>query len=116
MKKNRYGVALDRYGYAPSLLQANQYHCWMCGMNDQHLDRHEVFYGPYRKKSKELGLWVSLCHDRCHLNGVHKHGKKEQHLKQIAQIVAMLHYDWDVDQFIKEFGKNYTDKEIEDAE
>lgn len=58
MKYNAFGAEMDRNGYAPSILQQGE-RCHMCHENptfDQ-LDRHEVFGGAYRKKSKELGLW-----------------------------------------------------------
>ena len=63
MKYNAFGAELDRNGYAPSILQQGE-RCHMCGGHHIYdgLDRHEVFGGAYRKKSKELGLWVLLCH------------------------------------------------------
>lgn len=98
---------LDRNGYAPSILQDDLTVCYRCGHAYQKLDRHEVFGGSNRKKSKALGLWVMLCHDSCHLHGVHKDAKEALRLKQKAQRVAMKTYEWTTDDFIREFGKNY---------
>lgn len=68
---------LDRNGYAPSILDGHdKYHCWLCDKNGSgKLDRHEIYHGPFREKSKALGLWVHLCHSECHLNGVHKYSE-----------------------------------------
>lgn len=65
MALNEYGVKLDSNGYAPSILN-QQPTCLICGR--YHTARHEVFYGPYRDKSKRLGLWANLC-PWCHQNG-----------------------------------------------
>ena len=65
---NEYGAPLDRNGYAPSILQDDNSYCLIClgnGYNDP-LNRHEVFGGPFREKSKRLGLWCCLCHSRHH--------------------------------------------------
>lgn len=106
---NEYGARLDRNGYAPSIIQPDGERCWMCGMQDQKLDRHEAFPGPFRTKAKRLGLWVLLCSDRCHHGGVHKYRRDALVLKQTAERAAMIAYDWDLEKFIKEFGKNYLE-------
>lgn len=100
-------MKLDRNGYAPSIMQRDLSCCYLCGCSDQKLDRHEIFSGAYRKKSKAHGLWVMLCHDRCHLNGVHKDASEALRLKTKGQLVAMRKYQWTVKDFIREFGKNY---------
>lgn len=109
---NEYGVALDRNGYAPSIINGHSdTQCWLCGRNgaSDPLNRHEVFGGPYRAKSKRLGLWVHLCHYSCHQGpqGVHSNRALELRLKQVAQLAAMDAYGWDKDKFIEEFGRNY---------
>ena len=98
---------LDRNGYAPSILQTDLDHCALCGNTNNKLDRHEVFHGSNRQKSKKLGLWVMLCHDRCHLYGVHKYASEDLKLKKYGQRVAMKHYDWTTEEFIKQIGRNY---------
>lgn len=78
------------------------------------LDRHEVFGGAYRKKSKELGLWVLLCHHEHHIFGrdaVHNNRAKDMELKQEAQRAAMAAYGWDTEEFIAQFGRNYLEDE-----
>ena len=71
------------------------------------MDRHEVFFGPNRQKSKRLGLWVNLCHEDCHLWGVHDSKQIDNMLKAEGQRCAMKEYGWTTEQFIAEFGKNY---------
>ena len=66
MAMNEYGERLDSNGYAPSILSQSPT-CLICGR--YRTARHEVFFGPYRDKSKRLGLWANLC-PWCHQNGV----------------------------------------------
>lgn len=100
-------TGLDRNGYAPSILQDDLTECYRCGHSHEKLDRHEIYGAANRKKSKALGLWVMLCHDSCHLNGVHKDASENRRLKQKAQRIAMKHYGWTTEDFIREIGKNY---------
>jgi len=100
---------MDRNGYNPSCLQHGTY-CYACGKTTGKLDRHEVFGGPYRQKSKELGLWVLLCHETCHLNGVHQHPKDYAWIKDEAQRTIMQEMGWTVQDFIDRFGKNYLEE------
>ena len=100
--------------YAESIIPDHDEHkCWLCGRNGNGdpLDRHEIFHedcgGKMRDRSKELGLWVHLCHCRCHLSGVHAHGEIDRQLKQAGQEAAMNTYGWNTQQFILMFGKNY---------
>lgn len=84
MALNEYGVKLDSNGYAPSILN-QQSTCLICGR--YHTARHEVFYGPYRDKSKRLGLWANLC-PWCHQNGpnaIHRNHDEDLRLKKWAQ-------------------------------
>lgn len=113
MACNEYGAVLDRNGYAPSILQSEEC-CYMCeasGTYDR-LDRHEVFGGALRSKSKRLGLWVLLCHAEHHIFGpdaVHNNRAQDLALKQDAQRIAMEVYGWTIEDFIREFGRNYLD-------
>lgn len=102
---------LDRNGYAPSILQGDSHSCYICERTDKKLDRHEVFGGANRQKSKRLGLWVLLCHSRCHqgISGVHLDKRAGDALKREAQRVAMERFNWTTDDFIREIGKNYLD-------
>lgn len=113
MAVNEYGAELDRNGYTPSIVQedADEY-CAVCYANGSKdpLNRHEIFGGACRKKSKRLGLWVSLCHDRCHQHGpnsVHQNAEANGALKARGQRAAMEYYGWSKDDFRREFGKNY---------
>ena len=103
---NEYGAKLDRNGYAPSILMGNSEFCSLCYRTDRPLQRHEVFGGPFRQKSKKYGLWLSIC-DECHRN-VHKNGDVDRRLKKEAQRHAMLVYGWTEADFIRKFGKNYV--------
>ncbi len=99
----------DRNGYNPSILQSEeeQAYCYRCGRSCEKLDRHEVWGGVNRDKSKQYGLWVTLCHESCHLNGVHADAKEAQRLRTKAQRIAMKHYGWSKEDFIRLFGRSY---------
>ena len=95
-----------------SILQEDNTHCFLCGMNAnlEPLDCHHVFGGANRKKSEQYGLKVYLHHSKCHIFGkdsVHQNNKISNKLKAIAQQKAMEHYGWDVETFRSIFGKNY---------
>lgn len=71
------------------------------------LDMHHVYFGPLRKKSDKYGLTVYLCHDTCHLNGVHKNAEINRTLQSEVQKKAMQHYGWTEDEFREIFHKSY---------
>lgn len=77
--------------------------------------RHEIFYGANRKKSIELGLYVFLKPELHNMSkkGVHFDKEFNLYLKKKGQKVAMDFYGWNVEKFIKEFGKNYLEAENE---
>lgn len=83
--------------------------CYICGRAGW-IERHHIFNGTAnRKKSEKYGLTVNLCHF-CHNeppNGVHFNSNRDLRLKRLAQEQAMEYYGWDIDDFIKIFGKNY---------
>ena len=69
-----------------------------------------IFGGPYRKKSEKYGLVVYLCHNDCHIFGrraAHQNADTMLRIKQYGQEKAMRENGWSVDDFIREFGKNY---------
>lgn len=105
MVKNEFGAPLDRNGYAPSLLHEYQERCIVCGRTDRPLQRHEVFHGPYRQKSKKYGCWVCACNE-CHAK-IHRNGELEQQLKKNIQSIAQEAYGWTTEQFREVFGKSY---------
>jgi hypothetical protein len=72
--------------------------------------RHEVFFGTgNRQKSIKLGLIVFLTPEMHNMsdNGVHFNKAFDYELKQIGQKAAMEKYNWSVDDFRKQFGRNY---------
>lgn len=86
--------------------------CWLCGCNgySDPLDKHHIFGGSNRKKSERYGLYVYLCHNKCHIFGRYSaHQNKDTMLKlhQHGQRKAMEENEWTTEDFIREFGKNY---------
>ena len=100
-------------GYAPSILQYEEDmgYCFVCGRCDRKLDRHEVFQGAYRQKSKADGLWIMLCHEDCHegKNGVHHNRELREKLSSYAQRMAMGTYGWTLDEWRERYGKNWLE-------
>lgn len=99
-----------------SIIQPERTYCYICKRNARAeyfgLDEHHVFGGfGKRKLSEKYGLKVYLCHDRCHLNGVHKNAKLNRALKANVQKKAMKHYGWSIADFRAIFGKNYITEE-----
>lgn len=93
----------------------NKKTCWLCGRNGNGdpLDKHHIFGGPWRKKSEKYKLVVYLCHNRCHLFGpqaVHNNTETMQMLHEYGQRKAMAEHGWSIDDFRREFGKNYLDE------
>lgn len=95
---------MDSNGYNPSIL-GNGSRCAVCSRTGA-LQRHEVFHGAYRQKSKRYGLWISICPE-CHYQVHNSDGKLDRRLKAWAQEQAMTVYQWDISDFRKQFGKNY---------
>lgn len=61
------------------------------------------------KKSERYGLVVTLCHS-CHNEppyGVHHNAKAMQKLHEYGQRKAMAENGWNIDDFRREFYKNY---------
>lgn len=92
--------------------------CWLCGGNGNGdpLELHHCFGASNRKKSDQLGLFVYLCGNSCHRNGpeaAHSNADTMRKLHQYGQQLAMERFGWDVDDFRREFGKNYLPEEPE---
>lgn len=98
---------LDRNGYAESIVQPNGEVCFLCGRSSGKLDRHEIWGGALRSKSKRLGLWILLCHYPCHMEKAHGDRGVMTMLRQKGQEAAMAAYGWTIDEFIKQIGRNY---------
>lgn len=90
--------------YGPQIVPGDGY-CQYCGRNG-HLQRHEVYHGAFRDKSKRLGAWVELCPD-CHEKLHHKDASIDMALKIWMQPNVVAKYGWSTERFILEFGKNY---------
>lgn len=107
---------LDKAGYAPSIVQEDTTRCFACGRRDRKLDRHEIFFGALRNKSKQYGLWVTLCHEPCHLgkDGYQYDASKSYGLRAYAQAKAMKKYGWSTEKFRELFYKNYLERMSED--
>ena len=91
-----------------SIIQKNPSKCFICGSRHW-LEWHHIFGGALRSKSERLGLKVRLCH-YCHNeppNGVHQNKEIRQKLQSFAQKKAMYYYGWSVEDFRREFYKNY---------
>lgn len=88
--------------------------CFLCGRREW-IEAHHIFGGPNRKKSNRLGLVVDLCHG-CHNeppHGVHHNRLAMLRLRQYGQKKAMQEQGWSVEDFIREFGKNYLEVDSE---
>ena len=82
--------------------------CYLCGSQNW-LERHHIFGGANRTKSEKYDLVVDLCH-QCHNEpplGVHHNKDVMLQLKMYGQKKVMLERGWTVDEFRREFGKNY---------
>ena len=80
--------------------------CWVTGDRNA-LHEHHIYGGARRKLSEKYGLKVYLHHNECHLNGVHKNAELNRELKAKVQEIAMEHYGWSIEDFVRIFGKNY---------
>lgn len=83
--------------------------CYICGEYCSRLEEHHVFGGGCRKLSEHYGLKVYLCH-LCHNEppkGVHFNREEREKLQATVQKIAMKHYGWTKQIFIKIFGRNY---------
>ena len=104
--KNEFGVTLDRNGYAPSILHVFDHDCYVCCRRIPNLQRHEVFHGSDRTKSKNFGLWINVCPE-CHYRIHNCDGSLDLKLKSEAQGIAEAHYGWTHDDFRRWFRKSY---------
>ena len=100
---------MGRKEYNDSILQWDLSYCFLCGRRDRKLDRHECFFGPYRQKCKEDGLWIMLCHYPCHQgpDGAQYNRQLREEIADIAQRRAMNEYGWSMEEWIERYGKNW---------
>ena len=88
--------------------------CFLCGRNGNGdpLDKHHIYQSAYRDKSEKYGLYVYLCHERCHIFGkysAHQNGEIMKYLHQYGQRKAMQEQGWTIEEFREIFGQNYLD-------
>ncbi len=90
--------------------------CFLCG-NWETVERHHIFGGARRKKADKLKLTVMLC-PYCHqydADSAHRSAETRLYLHKYGQKKAMVEQKWTIEDFIREFGKNYLDaQDIED--
>lgn len=98
--KQTLGIKTDRNGYGESIMWKEPDKCWFCN-TPFNLDRHELFRGPDRKKSKLFGLWIRVCRE--HHNMAHRK-KYADELHVLGQIEFEKH--WKLD-FMEVFGRSY---------
>ena len=103
--QNEYGERVDRNGYAPSIINQPENACAICYRTDRPLQRHEIFHGAYRRKSKQFGLWLNIC-DFCHAEVHQGHNGLDAQLKAMGQEAAEIYYGWDDDDFRLIFGRS----------
>ena len=87
--------------------------CFLCGKYGQ-VERHHAFPGALRDKADKYGLTVDLCALECHREGkkaVHRCEESRLKVQKYCQKKAMREQGWSVEDFIREFGKNYLDPE-----
>ena len=94
-----------------SIIQPKKNKCFICGRNASAdyfgLDEHHVWGAGCRNLSEKYGLKIYLCHESCHLGGVHKDANLNRQVQARVQAIAMEHYGWDIQTFIRLFRKNY---------
>lgn len=86
--------------------------CFLCG-NYETVERHHIFQGALRKKADRYKLTVMLC-PWCHQydpDSVHRSAETRLVLHKYGQRKAMREQGWSVEDFIREFGRNYLDED-----
>lgn len=86
--------------------------CYIC-KRFVHTEEHHIFRGKNRKRADADGMTVHLCH-WCHNeppSGVHYNKHNDMKLKRIGQRTWMVHYNKDIDDFIRAYGRNYLEVE-----
>lgn len=83
--------------------------CYVCGV-DKNLHLHHIYYGlANRKQSEKYGCTVYLCgiHHNLSNAGVHFNKALDNELKQKCEQWCLKEYGWTIEDFIKQFGRNY---------
>lgn len=83
--------------------------CYVTG-STYNLHEHHIFCGTgLRRLSEKYGLKIWLRADFHNMSdyGIHFDKNFDLDIKQMAQQVAMEHYGWTIEDFIKIFGRNF---------
>lgn len=90
-----------------SIIQSEKV-CYITG-EEYNLHKHHVFNGANRKLSEKYGLVIYLRADWHNMEkySIHMDAALDRRIKAEVQQIAMEHYGWSVDDFIRIFGKNY---------
>lgn len=94
-----------------SIIQSKK-ECYITGCTFN-LHEHHVYGGGRRKISEKYGLKIWLRNDWHNFAnyGVHNNPDLDKKIKAEVQKIAMEHYKWSVEDFIRIVGKNYI-KEV----
>ncbi len=94
-----------------SIMQTDKTYCYLCRKPlSEPLDEHHVFFGPLKTASERYGLKVYLHHFSCHIFGkrsVHVNAQVCRALQKKAQLIAMAHYSWSVEDFRAVYKRNF---------
>ncbi len=90
-----------------SIIQSEK-KCWVTG-STQNLHCHHVYGGGRRRLSERYGLkiWLRADWHNTADYGIHNNAEFANEVKAIVQSIAMEHYNWSIDDFVRLFGKNY---------
>ena len=91
-----------------SIIQTEK-ECYITGCTFN-LHEHHVYGGSRRKISEKYGLKIWLRSDWHNIAdySVHRDTELDKRIKAEVQELAMKHYGWTVEDFIRLFGKNYS--------
>ena len=106
---------------AKSIIQFDTGRCYLCGGPAEYYDplaKHHIFGGckSIRDKADKYGLVVHIHNNKCHIygeNAVHRNARVNRALQAEAQKAALEKYGWSVEDFRREFYKNYIEEDDE---
>lgn len=98
-------MALDRNGYAKSIMPTKNGVCFLCGLCTETV-RHEVYGGANREISKANGFWVNLC-PNCHRK-VHEVYNRDYVIRKLKKPCELIYQTTHTrEQFKKLIGEYY---------
>lgn len=96
-----------------SILQTRK-ECFLTGKVGK-LHEHHVFGAGLRKTSEKYGLKIWLVPELHNMapdgNDVHHNRQLSDSIKKYAQKMAMFHYGWSMNDWMRLFHKNYLEDE-----